>query len=177
VSARTIEWIETQRLICERLRRAHELELVTLLRDPRVASTTWPRPEGPTVSELSVNLAAKLEHWDRHGFGMWLLRDRATDAIVGRGGLQRTHATGDDEIEVGWTIVPTRWGEGLATEMALLAVDVAFDDLNLQSIIAFALPDNVASRRVMEKAGFVYERDIMYVELPHVLYRRTRDRG
>ena len=174
MSTRTIDRIETERLICERLRLAHKRELMTLLRDPRIAPTTWPRPEGPTESQVVANLAAKLEHWDRHGFGMWLLRDRVTGAMVGRGGLQWTHATGRDEVEVGWAIVPARWGEGLATEMALLAVGVAFDDLNLQSIIAFTLPDNVASKRVMVKAGFVYERDIIYMELAHVLYRRVR---
>ena len=39
-------------------------------------------------------------------------------------------------------------------------------------IVAFTRPDNVASRRVMEKADFVYERDVLHVGLPHVLYRR-----
>jgi [ribosomal protein S5]-alanine N-acetyltransferase len=37
--------------------------------------------------------------------------------------------------------------------------------------VAFTLPDNVASRRVMEKVGFRYEREVEHVDLPHVLYR------
>ena len=41
---------------------------------------------------------------------------------------------------------------------------------------AFTLPDNIASRRVMEKAGFSYERDILRVGLAHVLYRLRRAR-
>jgi [ribosomal protein S5]-alanine N-acetyltransferase len=175
VTTRTIDRIETARLVCERLQRDHERDLSALLRDPRVAPMTWPRPAGPTEVEISINLAAKLDHWERYGFGMWLLRDRATGAMVGRGGLQWTHATGVDEVEAGWAIVPDRWGRGLATEMALLAVDVGLRDLDLRSIIAFTLPHNVASRRVMEKAGFVYERAIVYVDLAHVLYRRARD--
>ena len=175
MTARAVDRIETARLVCERLRRDHERDLFALLRDPRVAQMTWPRPEGPTAAEVSINLAAKLDHWERYGFGMWLLRDRATGATVGRGGLQWTHATGSDEVEVGWAIVPELWGRGLATEMALLAVDVGLGDLGLGSIIAFTLPHNVASRRVMEKAGFAYERDIEYVDLPHVVYRRARD--
>ncbi len=174
MSTRTIARIETERLLCERMTPDDEQDLGVLLRDPRVAPTAWPTPGGPTNVEVSANLAAKIEHWERHGFGMWLLRDRVTGAMVGRGGLQWTHATGADEVEVGWAIVPQRWGHGLATEMALAAVDVAFDELRLQSIIAFTMPHNVASRRVMEKAGFAYERDIVYVELPHVLYRRVR---
>ena len=170
--ARTIERIETERQVCERMRRDHERDLIALLCDPRVAPMTWPAPEGPSQAEVSANLAAKLDHWERYGLGMWLLRDRASGAMVGRGGLQWTHATGADEIEVGWAIVPEWWNRGLATEMAVLAVEVGLRDLALRSIIAFTMPHNVASRRVMEKAGFVYERDIVYVGLPHVLYRR-----
>jgi RimJ/RimL family protein N-acetyltransferase len=55
--------------------------------------------------------------------------------------------------------------------MARAAIDVAFDDLRLGEIVAFTLPNNVASRRVMEKTGFTYERQIVHVGLPHVLYR------
>jgi len=33
------------------------------------------------------------------------------------------------------------------------------------------LPTNKASRRVMEKVGFQYEKDVVWADLPHVLYR------
>ena len=122
---------------------------------------------------MAGNLANKLEHWERHGFGMWLLRDRWTGAVVGRGGLQHTFVAGCDEIEVVWAIAPTRWGEGFATELARAAVGVAFDDLGLGEVVAFTLPTNVASRRVMEKSAFVYEREIVHAGLPHVLYRQA----
>ena len=54
---------------------------------------------------------------------MWLLRDRSTGEMVGRGGLQHTFVAGLDEVEAGWAIVPERWGEGLATELAHACVD------------------------------------------------------
>ncbi len=75
-------------------------------------------------------------------------------------------------VEVAWAIVPKRWGQGLATELALASVEVAFDWLGLAELIAFTLPGNLASRRVMEKAGFAYEREIEHAGLPHVLYCR-----
>ena len=91
---------------------------------------------------------------------------------VGRGGLQYTFTAGLHDVEAGWAIVPERWGQGLATELARACVEVAFEQLGLREIVAFTLPDNIASRRVMEKAGFEYERDIVHVGLAHVLYRR-----
>jgi RimJ/RimL family protein N-acetyltransferase len=165
--------VETERLICERLRGDHAPELLRLLSDPRVARTLFATAEPPSEAEMLEQLATKLTHWERFGFGLWLLRDRATGEMVGRGGLQHTFVAGCDEVEVGWAIVPERWGQGLATEMAHAAVDAAFHELRLPEIVAFTLPDNIASRRVMEKTGFSYERRIVHVGLPHVLYRRT----
>ncbi len=122
-------------------------------------------------AEIAFGLESTVHHWDVHGFGLWLLRDRVTGAMVGRGGIENTLATGEIEIEVAWAIVPDRWGQGLATELAHAAVDAAAR-VGLLELIALTLPHNVASRRVMDKAGFRYERDILHVGLPHVLYRR-----
>jgi ribosomal-protein-alanine N-acetyltransferase len=167
--------IRTPRLICERLRPQHTAELSTHLADPRVSRWMWPEREPPTEAEVLEMLATKMAHWERHGFGLWLLRDRASGEMVGRGGLQHTFVAGRHEIEVGWSIVPERWGQGLATELALASVTVGFDDLRLRSLIAFTMPHNMPSRRVMEKAGFAFERGVDYAGFAHVLYRRGPD--
>jgi ribosomal-protein-alanine N-acetyltransferase len=174
MSTGTIERLETERMILERLRLEHAEEQMRLLLDPRVSATLWLRPEPATEADILGGLAAKVDHWSRHGFGMWLLRDRATGEAVGRGGLQYTYTAGLNDVEAGWAIVPERWGEGLATELAAACIEVAFEQLDLLEIVAFTLPTNLASRRVMQKSGFVYERDIVHVGLPHVLYRRRR---
>jgi len=174
VSTGTIERLETKRMILERLRPEHGPEQLRLLLDPRVSATLWPRVQPPTELDVLDGLSAKVEHWNRHGFGMWLLRDRDTGEMVGRGGLQYTFTAGLNDVEAGWAIIPARWGQGLATELAHACVEVAFRCLALLEIVAFTLPDNLASRRVMEKSGFAYEREIVHAGLPHVLYRHGR---
>jgi len=174
MSTGTIERIETERMILERLRLEHAADQLRLLLDPRVSATLWPRAGIPTETDVLEGLAAKVDHWDRHGFGMWQLSDRETGEMVGRGGLQYTYTAGLNDVEAGWAVVPERWGQGLATELAHACVEVGFEQLNLLELVAFTLPDNRASRRVMEKAGFAYERDIVHAGLPHVLYRRRR---
>jgi RimJ/RimL family protein N-acetyltransferase len=174
LSTGTIGRFETDRMVCERIQLDQAPEHLRLLLDPRVFATLWPRVESPTEAEVLDGIAAKVEHWERHGFGMWLLRDRETGEMVGRGGLQYTYTAGLNDIEAGWAIVPERWGQGLATELARACVEVGFEHLDLFEIIAFTQPTNLASRRVMEKAGFEYERDIIHAGLPHVLYRRRR---
>ena len=169
----TLERVGTPRMVCERLRVEHLPEISPLLRDPRVAEWLWPHG-GATEQDLVDGTRQKEAHWERYGFGLWLLRDRHTQETVGWGGLQWTFIAELDEVEVAWAITPERWRQGLATELAQLAISSAFGPLGLDQIIAFTLPDNVASRRVMEKTGFVYERDIVHAMLPHVLYRRAR---
>ncbi len=176
MSGPTWERVETPRLILERLRPAHADELYGLLSDPRVARTLFPTALPPSEIELLQNHAAKIAHWERFGFGVWLLRDKETGEMVGRGGLQHTFVAGSNEVEVGWAIVPERWGEGLATELAVASVELAFNELGLHEIVAFSLPHNGASRRVMEKTGFEFQGPIIHVGLPHVLYRRRAGR-
>jgi ribosomal-protein-alanine N-acetyltransferase len=117
-------------------------------------------------------LERQAQAWERDGFGYWMWFETATALPVARGGLQRTEFDGSPEIEVGWTTAPDRWGEGFASELGAKALEVAVE-LGLESIVAFTLPHNGASRRVMEKLGFVYEKTAPYkVYGDHVLYRR-----
>jgi RimJ/RimL family protein N-acetyltransferase len=51
----------------------------------------------------------------------------------------------------------------------------AFTTLGLSSLVAFTREENIASRRVMEKVGFLYERDFLDEGVQNVLYRLHAD--
>jgi RimJ/RimL family protein N-acetyltransferase len=164
----SIDRVTTPRLRGERATRADGPFLGSLLQDPRVAATL-----GGVRSDVEVEarLERHVRHWETHGFGYWFFLDRETDELVGCGGLQVTRVGGREDVELGYAVAADRWGAGLATEMAQASVAVAFDDLGLDEVIAFALTTNTASRRVMEKVGFEYDRDITHARAPHALYR------
>ena len=167
-----IEIVETPRLRLERMRSGDDAELVRLLGDPRVGDTLGGTRTPAQTQEL---LTAHLAHWDRHGYGLWMMRDRETGAFVGRGGLNHARIGDRDELEVGWAVVPERQGEGLATELAHASARIALHGLGKPDVVSFTLPHNAASRRVMEKAGLAFEKDVDYKGRPHVLYRRRAD--
>jgi ribosomal-protein-alanine N-acetyltransferase len=148
-----------------------------LFADPDVAATLWPQHLGGprTPAQTLVVFERDMAHWDRHGFGQWWWRERESAELVARGGLQWTMVGGEAAIEVGWAVSPPHWRRGVATELALASLGVGFDDIGLDSIVAYTLVTNRASRRVMEKAGLRYERDVTHLGLPHVLYRVRRD--
>ena len=164
----------TARLLLEPLEPDSAEELEPLRDDALVARTLSVTGLPPVPGLDRRSLETKAEHWRRHGFGLWLLRDRETGEMVGRGGPQWTIIASRLEVELAWAVVSRRWGEGLATELALACMAFAFDGLEIDSVVAFALVDNVASRRVMTKAGMSFERDLRHAGKPHVLYRRRR---
>ena len=162
--------IETDRLRGEPISAEHDEALTALLGDPRVGATMGGTLSPERVAALTAKMA---EHWERHGFGYWVWREKAGGAVVGRGGLHRVHVGGGDEVEVGWAVMPDRWRQGFGAEIGAAAVAHAFGPLGLDEVVAFTIPTNAASRRVMDKLGFAYERDIVYAGMPHVLYRRV----
>ncbi|MGA2013218.1 MAG: GNAT family N-acetyltransferase [Solirubrobacteraceae bacterium] len=166
--------LQTARLRGEPLGPEHEQEIARLALDPRVYRTLWPWSFPPTIADVRSGLVRQRRHWELYGFGLWLLRDSAAGGLVGRGGLQHTDVLGDEAVEVAWAVIPERWGQGLATELAGAAVQIAFTALGLRELIAITLPGNAASRRVMEKAGFTPDGEVQHAGLAHVLYRRRR---
>jgi [ribosomal protein S5]-alanine N-acetyltransferase len=167
-----IERLETERLVGERLREEHFAYQRAMDTDPDVMATLGGVRSENESWEL---LRSALEHWERNGFGPWVFHRREAGETVGGAALRRVEIEGQPEVEVGYRVAAPWWGRGIATEMASAVVAVARDRLGLAEIVAFTLPENVASRRVLEKVGFTYERDIEWAALRHVLYRLRLD--
>ncbi len=158
-------------MVAERLTAEHLLDLRRMDQDEQfMALLGGLRDEAGTKLYLEQNL----KHWADHGFGMWILRDVATAAVIGRAILRHLDVEGVDEVEVGYGFMPEYWGRGLATEIARACVRIGHDQLGPRSLVAITRPINLASQRVMLKAGLLYERDIIHAAVPHLLFR-TRD--
>lgn len=169
----TLDILEVNTLRGERFSDEHHPHLRTLFQDPRVAATLGGVLSEETLSEVMVR---NLQHWSEHGFGIWNFFRKADGEFVGRCGLRRvTLDNGCREVELSYTVMADLWGRGLATEMSLGVLSAGFELMDFKSIVAFTLPHNLASRRVMEKLGFEYERDGLHAGLPHVFYRLSRD--
>lgn len=61
--------------------------------------------------------------------------------------------------DIGYLVAPDYWGNGYATAAVSLLVDHGFSDRGLRTVRASVVPENEASRRVLEKVGFERERD------------------
>jgi ribosomal-protein-alanine N-acetyltransferase len=104
------------------------------------------------------------------------LREDATGIFAGRGGLRNTVIDGKDEVEVAYGLMPEFWNRGLATEFVRAVVSIGLLKLRLSGLVCLTNPDNLASQRVMEKAGFEFVRDVIYKDEPHLLFRHDSGR-
>jgi len=166
----SLSHLDTARMRGEPIGPQHRDGLLALLSDPRVGATLG---GVATAADVDAMIARMATHWAAHGFGLFAFRDAATGELVARGGPHRMQLDGADEVEIGWTVAPERWNQGLATELGAASLGLAFGPLGLRDVISLTLHGNRASRRVMEKLGFAYERDTVHAGLPHVLYRAS----
>lgn len=108
-------------------------------------------PATPEAAE--GKLASLMEHWQRHGFGLWVAEDRITGEFAGRAGLQFIPGSQPPEVEMGYIFREAFWGRGLASEAAAASLWFGFAHLQVDCIVALALPDNEGSLKVMRKLG------------------------
>lgn len=134
---------------------------------PRGPLTPWQAQE----ASQSV-LQQFIHHWAERGFGVWAVVDKTTDILLGQCGLRFLEAVG--EVEILYLLARPAWGRGLATEAACAAVTFGFEELRLERIIAFVKPDNMASRRVLEKLGMDYQGPKYIFNIDTAYYLLTR---
>lgn len=165
------EGISTDRLHPRRFSR-EDLDAYARIMGDHEVGKWFPKGAGYTREEARRSLDSILEHWNRHGFGIWAIVDKGKGVLLGRCGLNLITET--SEVEVDFVLGRDWWGRGYATEAAKAALAHGFENLKLDRIMALAKPDNTASRRVMEKIGMKYLRDAEYWGMTCAYYEISR---
>ena len=112
---------------------------------------------GGPFSEDEIRKRFKRERARRmvHGFQYWVIELLATGEFVGVCGL-RPYRPAEDNIELGFHLLPKFWGQGLATEAARAVITFAFEKYAAKKLSAGHHPDNLSSKKVLDKLGFGY---------------------
>lgn len=124
-------------------------------------------------------------HVERTGFTFWALEIPGVTDFAGFVGLIHTgfEAHFTPCVEIGWRLLPAYWGKGFASEAAQLALQHAFEVLQLDEIVALTTYNNLPSMAVMQRIGMRrrVEDDFQHPKLSeghplrhHVLYRISR---
>jgi len=166
--------VETERLRLEPWDDSHFERFARFMRDPDV--TRYIRPEPLDMARAIEQHERSLEEWRIHGFGKRAMIETETEHWLGFVELSPVgpgKGSRDDDIELGYFVEPSRWGEGIATEAAIAARDEAFHRCEVPELIGRCRVENVASARVLAKVGFrrlrLFELDDgIVVEIHHI---------
>lgn len=138
---------------------------------PKVAEAL--SPTGTiSLQQTASLLSRRLQHWQTYGFGAWALVYRQNQQLIGHCGLHYLADT--PEVELTYTLNPTYWRQGLATEAGQAVLRWGFETLALKQIVAVTGPNNIASQRVMQKLGMKYEKTIQYNGIEALYYAISR---
>lgn len=173
--------METERLILRPWQAADREPFGRMNADPRVAAFLPACLDRAGSDALADRI---ITHFEVHGFGLWVAEVRGA-GFAGCVGLLKVPETLPfaPALELAWRLDPVFWGRGYATEAARCCLRFAFDDLDADDVVAYTVPANAASWRVMERIGMVRDAggDFDHPALPaghrlrrHVLYRMNR---
>jgi RimJ/RimL family protein N-acetyltransferase len=118
-------------------------------------------------------IRADMSNWTIRGgngcIGIWCVSDRNSGEKFGSAALLPMPVEEDDtdfslvipgrmpvgDVEIGYFLKKSAWGKGYATEACNRLVRMAFEESRLTEIVATFEDGNIASQRVLEKAGFI----------------------
>jgi ribosomal-protein-alanine N-acetyltransferase len=167
--------IETARLLLRQYTLNDLDDLTLILSNPEVMKYS---PKGPIPKENVKQVTQEIlkffiTHWEHHRFGVWAVIHKQTSQLIGHCGLN--FLPNSPEVEVLYRFAQFYWNQGIATEATKASLRYGFEEVKLGRIVAITAPEHLASRRVMEKAGLMYEKDAHFYNLDVVYYALVRE--
>jgi ribosomal-protein-alanine N-acetyltransferase len=163
--------LQTQRLLLRELESEDLDALASILSDPETMRY-YPAPyDRAGVADWIQRNRIRYAH---DGYGLWAMILNSTGQPIGDCGLVKQSIDGVDEIEIGYHVRRDLWGQGYASEAARACRDYGFANFGVERLVSLIRPENLASRRVAEKAGMTEWKEITRANLLHYVYAIKR---
>jgi RimJ/RimL family protein N-acetyltransferase len=147
-------FLETERMVLRRFTVADVDHLVDLDSDPEVMRFLTggiPTPREAIQNDILPTFLCSYEPFS--GFGVFAAIRKERGEFLGWFSFRPKDVACHDEVSLGYRLRRSIWGQGYATEGTRALIRLGFTDLDVQRVVATTYQDNLASRRVMEKAG------------------------
>ncbi|MBN1285178.1 MAG: GNAT family N-acetyltransferase [Anaerolineae bacterium] len=125
-----------------------------------------PASQAAPLDRATRAIAMFADAWAANGYSIWAVERLSDGLFVGACGLMNI-PDAPEEVELAYEFGKVYWGQGYATEAARACLRYGFEVGGLSQIVALAIPENAASRRVMEKLGMTF------VDINQRYYRGT----
>lgn len=160
------EMIRTRRLILRETTEADVKDFYEMYKDKRMSMYMEALYENPE-EELKYVKEYRKKVYSVQGFGIWTVVRKKDGKVIGRAGLNYRSAF--PEVEIGFAIGTDYWNNGYATEAILSIIKFAKKE-KLGNVNALVMSENVASKHVLEKTGFVYKQNTIDGGIPYEVW-------
>ncbi len=151
----TFPLLETKRFILRAITPDDAVEMFRIMRDPRVTQYFGQAPMASLDVAIEREQGIHTDFQEQIGI-RWAITGRATQQFLGTCGFWRLIKS-HYRAEIGYELASEWWGQGVMTEALTAILTFGFTRMGLHSVEAQIHPANAASRRVLEKLGFVQE--------------------
>jgi ribosomal-protein-alanine N-acetyltransferase len=152
--------LETDRLLLREFVEGDAEAFFRLNTDPEVLRFVPDKKLESVDQARQLLLDHPIADYRKYGFGRGACILKSTGEQIGFAGLKYLEELG--EVDVAFRLLPACWGRGFATETARASVRFGFTKLGLGRIIGLAMPENLASIRVLEKTGLRYTETVTF---------------
>jgi RimJ/RimL family protein N-acetyltransferase len=152
-------FLVTDRLVLRRFTIADADNLVSLDADPEVMRFITggiPTSRTEILDEVLPAFLGYYQHYE--GYGFWAAIEKETGEFLGWFHFRPRAGAAPGEVELGYRLRKSAWGQGYATEGSRALIRAGFTQFGVQRVVAETMAVNLASRRVMEKAGLTLVR-------------------
>jgi ribosomal-protein-alanine N-acetyltransferase len=114
-------------------------------------------------------VARIIEQHKKNGIARWTAIEKSTGNYMGWSGIklyQKECCGHINFYEIGYRFKPEYWNKGFATETAKAALDYTFNVLKADTAYGMTHNENLASKRVLEKTGFVKTAEYVEDRIP-----------
>lgn len=139
--------------------------------DPDVRKYLWD-DEVISRERAASAIDASIAHFESDGLGLWAVFPHGENRLIGFCGFWFFHDP--PQLQLLYGIAPSHWGKGFATEVAKAMIRYGFEKHSFDRIEASADVPNLASLRVMEKAGMHFQKRVCASGLDTVYYVISR---
>jgi [ribosomal protein S5]-alanine N-acetyltransferase len=110
----------------------------------------------PDTMETLLERMARVDQYaaQHPGFGSLRINFHHDDRFIGNAIVRHADFDPSREVEIGYMIHKSFWGQGIATELVAALSDYVLNTLHRDKVIAYIHPEHYASQRVLEKNGF-----------------------
>jgi len=154
--------LESKRLYLRRLVRDDAEFILNLLNQPSWLEFIGDKKVYNLNDAKKYIELAPMTMYEQFGFGLFLVCSKGNSMPLGLCGLMKRDNL--EDADLGYAFLPEFWQQGYATEAVESVLDYAKNTHNLTRVLALSKSSNAASIKLLNKVGFLFDRDLKLLE-------------